>query len=332
MTTENLIEGQEVKTYKGMCKILNEPEKTGKSKQYQLIDWQRYFEYTKQGQKFIIGKVFSKPRDKPARRNNSKYIDDIEKILLTVLNQQSGNEILITNNELLLQLGLTTREFIKIQQMKSNSLLDMWKNQALYHITKTDLRHFLLTSYQKAKSITDTAIKSMQNRGIITHERVYQIHECCCKNNYTEIIDKNDLLYKDILYVQEQVLSEMNIKNINQLYFNNRQSEYYNSQNEILKSEYGFKILGSYNKIKYTCTKNIMINLTEDEMCAAQRNLNKRYIQALQIKNEKDYNKSRNVNPQDDTYIYCCPKNQEVLQNRYLNLETIEEVKKWMSI
>jgi hypothetical protein len=45
MNLKNLKEKQEIKNYKVLCELLEEPIKTGKSKQLQLKDFERYFEY-----------------------------------------------------------------------------------------------------------------------------------------------------------------------------------------------------------------------------------------------------------------------------------------------
>ena len=48
------------KNYRIICGYLNEPIKTGKSKQLQLEDWKRYFEYIREGNAFEITKVYDK--------------------------------------------------------------------------------------------------------------------------------------------------------------------------------------------------------------------------------------------------------------------------------
>lgn len=52
------------KNYKKICEYLHEPIKTGKSKQLQLEDWKRYFEYIREGNAFIITKVYDVPKEK----------------------------------------------------------------------------------------------------------------------------------------------------------------------------------------------------------------------------------------------------------------------------
>ena len=83
MRIENLHEGQIVKNYKELCEILNvEARKSGSnSHKAQHKEFNRYFEFEKQGHKYIIKNIHDKPKDKIDNRsnniggNNLKYKD-----------------------------------------------------------------------------------------------------------------------------------------------------------------------------------------------------------------------------------------------------------------
>jgi len=61
-----------IKNYKEMCKILNEEEKTSNSKKAQQKEWKRYFDFGKEGQKYIIYEIYEKPLPK------NMYINPID--------------------------------------------------------------------------------------------------------------------------------------------------------------------------------------------------------------------------------------------------------------
>jgi len=73
--------GMAIKNYKEMCILLEEKEKKGKSRLLQIANWERYFKWHKDGQKFIIDEVFEMPIEKidnrgiskGSRNNNRKY-------------------------------------------------------------------------------------------------------------------------------------------------------------------------------------------------------------------------------------------------------------------
>ena len=47
-----------IKNYKEMCKILDEEETDGNSKKSQIKEWNRYFDFTRDGQKYIINVIY----------------------------------------------------------------------------------------------------------------------------------------------------------------------------------------------------------------------------------------------------------------------------------
>lgn len=61
-------EGQTFKNYKMLCEYLEVPVKTGKSKQLQLSDWNRYFAWHKEGNTFIIDEVYTEPTPKVRKK------------------------------------------------------------------------------------------------------------------------------------------------------------------------------------------------------------------------------------------------------------------------
>lgn len=77
------------KNYKELCNALDEPIKTGKSKQLQLKDWERYFSYEKDGNKFIITEIFDTPLEKIDKRtegNRSKYVQPFMDYVMSTFN------------------------------------------------------------------------------------------------------------------------------------------------------------------------------------------------------------------------------------------------------
>lgn len=72
MQIENLKVGMTIKNYKELCKLLEVDVKAGKSKQLQLTDFQRYFDYLKEGNKFIIKEIYNVPKVKVDNRINNK--------------------------------------------------------------------------------------------------------------------------------------------------------------------------------------------------------------------------------------------------------------------
>lgn len=81
--------GQKFKNYKALCEFLEEPVKTGKSKQLQMKDWERYFQYHKEGNSIVIDMVYENPKQKYDARtsNNIKNIEPMIKYLMSYWNE-----------------------------------------------------------------------------------------------------------------------------------------------------------------------------------------------------------------------------------------------------
>lgn len=80
--------GQIFMNYKKLCSYLEEPVKSGKSKQLQLADWERYFSYHKIGNKIMVDKVYDEPLQKNERTsNNNKNIRPMIDYLLVFLEE-----------------------------------------------------------------------------------------------------------------------------------------------------------------------------------------------------------------------------------------------------
>ena len=72
--TKQLTPNQVFKNYKELCMFLGEEPKKANSKKSQLKEWERYFAFTKNGQKIIITEIYDSPKDKVDNRiNNGGY-------------------------------------------------------------------------------------------------------------------------------------------------------------------------------------------------------------------------------------------------------------------
>lgn len=96
MILENIKIGITYKNYKLLCEILNEPIKTGKSKQLQLEDWKRYFSYTKNGNRFVVTEIFDTPKEKIDNRsnnggNNTSIISDYMRNWIDIALESDGS-------------------------------------------------------------------------------------------------------------------------------------------------------------------------------------------------------------------------------------------------
>ncbi|MEX0596267.1 MAG: hypothetical protein WD512_07180 [Candidatus Paceibacterota bacterium] len=77
-----LSEGQILKNYKDLCSKLNIVPATGKSKILQLKNIERYLEYSKDGHKFVITKIYDEPKEYKGRGRDRLYGKDMVNAIL----------------------------------------------------------------------------------------------------------------------------------------------------------------------------------------------------------------------------------------------------------
>ena len=81
------------KNYRNLCEYLKEQIKTGKSKQLQLKEWERYFSFKKEGQKIIITEVFEEPKEKIVKTGgNIKNVRPMMDYIMSTFNTDYLNK------------------------------------------------------------------------------------------------------------------------------------------------------------------------------------------------------------------------------------------------
>lgn len=83
MKLDNIKVGDTYKNYKVLCEVLDEPVKTGKSKQLQLKQWQEYFNWTNNGNKYVITNIKIVTLDDELSLINNNIIRDSKKEKVT---------------------------------------------------------------------------------------------------------------------------------------------------------------------------------------------------------------------------------------------------------
>lgn len=90
---------QVFKNYKELALFLGEDVKTGNAKLSQIKDWERFFTYEKQGNKFVITGIYDEPlkyEEKRGGARNNKYGEYIDLLVLDMLACADGNRITAT--------------------------------------------------------------------------------------------------------------------------------------------------------------------------------------------------------------------------------------------
>lgn len=202
MDLQNIKSNMIVKNYKEMCAILGEKVTDGNSRKKQLKDWSRYFDYEKQGHKFIIKEVYATPLPEDFSDNDvySKYV---QVILSKHLKEKGSGEF--TMKQLLKVCGFVNENW------DDTSLLAEYADDN--GISYSQAKYYYNQLYQHVYTYCTQAITRCLNRlakrGFLRWGKVLFIQ---VGNMTREATKEETELYLNITY---SVRNEMGIKYIN---------------------------------------------------------------------------------------------------------------------
>ena len=286
--TSELVIGMTIKNYKSLCELLGQETTTGKAKQYQLKNFERYFAWEKAGQKFIIVDIYDTPLEKEDLRklgNNSIYTQAIEVILLQYLSHQDGYTRTLTKKKWWELLGITNHKY---GRMTEKELLQLDKI-----LTSFEIRHFYQRCNKKMEQILFSALNNLKNRKLINYQIqtvIVTIDEETGKDKYFLATDDN---LKSILEVERYVLHDvLGFEKIFQVFLRFKQKEYYQKINEILYERYGWHYYFKQVKIIYV-QENVQKALPESELNLKKQFLNKKVVSFLNENAKNEFKKQR---------------------------------------
>ena len=195
-----------VKNYPEMCELLGEKNKTGKSRILQLKEWERYFEYDKIGNQFIIREIYEQPLDK----QNGKYINPIDVLneyeLYNLLTKQPDGIYDFNYMELAKELGYINNNYIhyKNRQRELTSIITGIKEKEnKYEFNKMrkvihDLYDWIPSKYKYRinkvlKKLQQTEMVSIQEYYIGIREEKDQTSDIReIRNDHGDVIEKGE--------------------------------------------------------------------------------------------------------------------------------------------
>ena len=271
---------------------MGEPIKGGKSKQYQLENWKRYFDFNQVGQKIVINTIYDtpipKPEDQRIKGNKSIYVPYIELLILNKLAQEKQYSYTLTKNKWLLYLGMINNNYMS----KSYSEI-IQKNP---HIKKFDINQFYLRVNQKLKKILFDSLRNLKNRCVIDYyeEIVVVEYQYSFENNAQRQIHRlaSDQERKDILAAKKQILNDMGFDKITQVFIRFKAEEYYAKLNNYLFEHHGWLYAYSQYKIIYN-KKDILSEIPKIELQLQRLELNSKVIDAVNQQAEHNYEKNQ---------------------------------------
>jgi len=275
-----------IKNYKEVCTLLEEPIKTGKSKQLQLEDFARYFKFIKDKQKFIIAEIYPEPLSKQENPNgnNSKYVENIKYMLLHKLSTCEGFTCTFTKNNLFEFLGMTNPLYLK------KAIAKKLIKDNHYDISDFDINHFYMRSNNRMTRILFDSLNSLKRQYLISYREI----DIVVRLNDKEEKEHNEATKEEIkiiMDVKHQVLKDMELTTMMQVIFKFKTEEFYNRVTEILKNDYDIEY--TYKQFELIFTKeNILEELERLELKQHRKELNDKVCDIVNLNARNTYNKN----------------------------------------
>lgn len=193
MKVENLYEGQVLKNYKELCNALEIDVKAGKQKKIQINEIERYFEMFRIGNSYKIMKVRREPlpktseRGKASKINNSKYIKDIENILIYAMNNQEQSRLSISKNKALEMVYMVNDRYNIGKQ-------NIGREAELLGLDEIYLNDFFLNNHSQLTTTFERSLRAMKNKGLLIWETRYYVYD---NNKYRLATNKEKQLIVD---------------------------------------------------------------------------------------------------------------------------------------
>lgn len=220
MKIENVSEGQIFKNYKALCQELCEPVKTGKSKQLQLEDWKRYFEFSKSGNNFIIIETYETPIDKVDNRGKSEgsrrsIYGKAAQLLIVDLLARSHGYITISKSKLMRTIGMTNDNYSPCgQQVKKLAKYTDISEKFIYDFYNINNSNFT--------SIIESALNNLEDKSIIMYGKITKVSEYGHK--YTRTATKYE--ERRILEAEKETLEELGFEEKSKIRISNKWNKF----------------------------------------------------------------------------------------------------------
>lgn len=269
---EELKVGQVFKNYKAICEWLGVKPASGNTKISHMKEFDRYCKYHKDGNKFIIDEIYDVPMDKVDKRENngsdgnSKYYDDIEKVLLYLLQKENKQTIICSVGKALEIVNMinknyrVARENIKLSSeilgVNETSMFNMFNK---YHKGLCDIFENALTKMANQSLIYYSNCIMVSKKEVVP--KLNKLGEIALDSDNNPIVRMSETHYIAtdnelalILKAEEKVLDDLGFKTKQQVVLSGAWNSFSEKVNKILSLDGNINYY--YDAYKIICNES----------------------------------------------------------------------------
>ena len=315
--------------YSDLCHILQEQQLRGNQKQAQINRWQCQYLFEKDPadpRTFILKEIYNTPLEPMTKGRKSEYFQYIRDIIVLMCytdrhNMSSQNsdyyQFQASKTQLYKLFGFFNQRFLEVCYGKDKNL-DKSKYEAIY-------KQFENEVFSKSYDILESVRKKLKNEQLIdSHDTVEVLIRNENGEEYWKQLSEKE--QADLMTVKKEVLEEMEIKSLSQVYFSGKFQRFHGRVLEIIREKYDWLyyreaisfwvIKGAVNKEVKQILEKYGYDAEEDVVNKKALKLNEKMMGFLKSRTENDsyallnegqtkYLEKIKKNPSDWLYDQC---------------------------
>ena len=315
--------------YSDLCRILNEDQKTSTQKQAQISRWQRQYFLDKDPsdpRTFILKEIYDTPLEPMTKGRKSEYFQYIRDIIVLMCYTDRRNmssqysdyyQFQASKTQLYKLFGFFNQRFLEVCYGKDKNL-DKFKYEAIY-------KQFENEVFSKSYDILESVRKKLKNEQLIdSHDTVEVLIRDEREEEYWKQLSEKE--QADLMTIKKEVLEEMEIKSLSQVYFSGKFQRFHSRVLEIIREKYDwlyYREAISFWVIKEAVNKEVKqilekygYDAEEDVVNKKALKLNEKMMSFLKSRTENDscallnegqtkYLEKIKKNPSDWLYDQC---------------------------
>lgn len=315
--------------YSDLCNIFQEQQLKGNQKQAQINRWQCQYLLEKDPvnpRTFILKEIYNTPLEPMTKGRKSEYFQYIRDIIVLMCYTDRHNmssqysdyyQFQASKTQLYKLFGFFNQRFLEVCYGKDKNI-DKSKYKAIY-------KQFENEVFSKSYDILESVRKKLKNEQLIdSHDTVEVLIRDEHGEEYWKQLSEKE--QADLMAVKKEVLEEMEIKSLSQVYFSGKFQRFHSRVLEIIREKYDwlyYREAISFWVIKEAVNKEVKqilekygYDAEEDVVCRKALKLNEKMMSFLQSRTENDscallnegqtkYLERVKKNPSDWLYDQC---------------------------
>lgn len=190
---EKLSLGMKFKNYPALCECLEVECKKDNSRKSQIKEFQRYFDFFKDGQQIIITNIYSEPRPREDGRSKP-YNEFIQVLLMDLINNLKPHTY--TTNQLIEKLEVLNKLYFAYRRSLEDLSTELNVDYAI-------VKEFYKLTHNSLQYIVEKSLNTLQNKALLYWDKIIIIvnaegHSPATDEQITEIVNIEGLVLKEM--------------------------------------------------------------------------------------------------------------------------------------